>query len=89
MADITSLSSLTGDDITADEITGLLKQIRLNIANIMLEGKDGARVHKVADRMRDRAKELDALLRQEQYWQERLGQIQPTMEVTVYDDPSL
>lgn len=89
MADLANLDSLTGDDLTEDQIRGLIRKIDLNIANLMNDGKLGAA--RIAENYAggqsvDRAAALDAMLKARAVYQQILEEI-PTVVVSQYDDP--
>lgn len=89
MADLENLDSLTGDDLTEDQIRGLIRKIDLNIANLMNDGKLGAA--RIAENYAggqsvDRAAALDAMLKARAVYQQILEDI-PTVVVSQYDDP--
>lgn len=84
MADLTDLDDLTGDDLTEAQIRGLLRQIDLDITNLVREGKLSALKYASrgpAGRTADRAGNLRALLEARAYY-ERLLQSLPTWIVS-------
>lgn len=89
MADVADLNSLTGDDLTADQIRGILRKIDLNIVNLMNDGKLGAA--RIAENYAggqsvDRAASLDAMMKARAYYEGLLRDV-PTMVISQYDDP--
>lgn len=89
MADIANLDSLTGDDLTEDQIRGILRKIDLNIFNLMNDGKLGAA--RIAENYAggqsvDRAAALDSMIKARGYYEQLLRDV-PTMVISQYDDP--
>ena len=89
MADVADLNSLTGNDLTEDQIRGILRKIDLNIVNLMNDGKLGAA--RIAENYAggqsvDRAAALDAMLKARGVYEALLRDV-PTMVISQYDDP--
>lgn len=84
MSDLSDLDDLTGEDLTESQIRGLLRQIDLDITNLVREGKLSALKYASrgpAGRTADRAGNLRALLEARAYY-ERLLQALPSWIVS-------
>jgi hypothetical protein len=89
MADLANLDSLSGDDLTEEQIRGMIRKIDLNIANLMNDGKLGAA--RIAENYAggqsvDRAAALDAMLKARAAYQRILDDI-PVIVMSQFDDP--
>jgi hypothetical protein len=89
MADLANLDSLSGDDLTEEQIRGMIRKIDLNIANLMNDGKLGAA--RIAENYAggqsvDRAAALDAMLKARSAYQRILDDI-PVIVMSQFDDP--
>jgi hypothetical protein len=87
MADLTDLSSVSGEELTDAQIRGILTQIDLDIMNLVRDGKLSAlkyRVGGAAGQESDRAANLRALLEARTHY-ERLLAGRPAWEVSVGD----
>lgn len=89
MADLTDLSSVSGSDLTEDQIRGIIAQIDLNIMNLMRDGKLGAA--RIAENYAggqsvDRAASLDMMMKAREFYQKKLEEF-PAMILSQYDDP--
>jgi hypothetical protein len=84
--DLTDLSSVAGEPLTAAQIDGILAQIDLDVANLLRDGKLAAVKSSVpgeGGRSLDRAANLEALLRARAHY-ERLKRELPGWEASVY-----
>lgn len=78
MADLTDLTGVSGDELTEDQIRGILAQIDLDIMNLVREGKLSALRYGVAGHGRqltDRAANLKALREARQYYEKLLREL--------------
>ncbi len=76
MADLTNLDSVSGNDLNSQQIQGILKQIDLDITNLVREGKLSALKYSVpgqAGQSTDRAANLNALLTARAHYQNLLN----------------
>ena len=84
MPDLSDLDDLSGEDLTEAQIRGVLRQIDLDITNLVREGKLSALKYATrgpAGRTADRAGNLRALLEARAYY-ERLLESLPTWIVS-------
>ena len=84
MSDLSDLDDLTGEDLTEAQIRGVLRQIDLDITNLVRDGKLSALKYAsrgAAGRTADRAGNLRALLEARAYY-ERLLQALPAWIVS-------
>lgn len=86
MADLTDLSSISGSDLTEDQIKGILAQIDLDITNLLRDGKLSALSYGVrgpgpGGHLTDRAANLKALLAARRYYERLLNSL-PSWEVS-------
>jgi len=87
MTDLTDLGDVSGDDLTEEQIKGILAQIDLDITNLVREGKLSALNYSVggpAGRTADRAGNLRALLEARTCYQQLLEQL-PSWDVNTFD----
>ncbi len=89
MADLANLDSLSGDDLTEEQIRGIIRKIDLNIANLANDGKLGAA--RIAENYAggqsvDRAAALDGWLKARAFYKQLLEEI-PTVVMSQFDDP--
>jgi len=90
MSDLTDLSSVSGDDLTPEQIKGMLAQIDLDIANLVRDGKLSALKYSTSGtggHGTDRAANLKALLAARDYYSKVLQQF-PGWEVSAHDADS-
>ncbi|WP_417849061.1 hypothetical protein [Thalassoglobus sp.] len=76
MTDLTNLDSVSGSELTSQQIQGILKQIDLDITNLVREGKLSALKYSVpgkAGQSTDRAANLNALLTARAHYQHLLN----------------
>ena len=88
MTDLTDLENVSGDDLTEEQIKGILAQIDLDITNLVREGKLSALNYSVggpAGRTADRAGNLRALLEARTYYQQQLDRL-PSWNITTFDE---
>ena len=88
MADLSDLSSVSGNDLTEDQIQGILAQIDLDIINLLRDGKLSALKYGIpgqAGQSTDRAANLKALLAARLHY-EQLLMSQPGWQVSQYTD---
>ena len=84
MADLSDLSSVSGEELTEAQIRGILAQIDLDITNLLRDGKLSALKYAVggaAGRTTDRAANLRALLEARRHYEELL-RAKPGWEVS-------
>lgn len=86
MSDLENLSTVSGADLTVEQIKGILSQIDLDITNLVRDGKLSALRYSVGGRGRggqrtDRAANLKALLDARTHY-ERLLASQPAWEAS-------
>lgn len=84
MADLTDLSLVSGDDLTEDQIKGILAQIDLDIMNLVRDGKLSALRYGLAGQRgqpTDRATNLRALLTARSHYEKLLKSL-PSWEVS-------
>lgn len=84
MDDLTDLSSVTGEELTPLQIQGILRQIDLDITNLVRDGKLAALKYSVpgqAGQATDRAANLNALLTARAHFQKLLME-QPSWNVS-------
>ena len=87
MSDLTDLEAVTGDDLTEEQIKGILAQIDLDITNLVREGKLSALNYSVggqAGRTADRAGNLRALLDARTCYQQLLDRM-PSWNVSTFE----
>jgi hypothetical protein len=85
MADLTDLSTVTGEELTEEQIRGILAQIDLDITNLVRDGKLSALKYGLAghDGLKtDRSSNLRALLEARAHY-ERLLNSRPGWAVSV------
>jgi len=84
MADLTDLSTVSGEELTEAQIRGILAQIDLDITNLVRDGKLSALRYVVGGmegQRTDRAANLRALLEARRHY-ERLLESRPAWEVS-------
>ncbi|REJ95474.1 MAG: hypothetical protein DWQ34_06110 [Planctomycetota bacterium] len=84
MSDLADLSTVSGTDLTAGQIKGILAQIDLDITNLVRDGKLSALKYSVGGaggQRTDRAANLKALLDARAHY-ERLLAAQPGWEIS-------
>ena len=88
MSDLTNLDSLEGDDLSEGQIRGILKQIDLDVVNLLRDGKLSALKYSVGGeqgRTMDRAANLKALLAARAHY-EKLLQGLASWETSQYEE---
>ena len=73
MTDWTNLDDLSGDELSEEQLRGILNQIDLDITNLLRDGKLSALKYSVGGaggRTTDRAANLKALLEARKYYQQ-------------------
>lgn len=76
MADLSDLSSISGQELTPVQLRGIIEQIDLDITNLVREGKLSALKYSItggAGQSTDRAANLNALLHARDYYQKQLN----------------
>lgn len=84
MADLSDLSSVSGEQLTESQIRGILAQIDLDIVNLARDGKLAALKYALpggAGRSADRAVNLKMLLETRDYYQKLLQSL-PSWETS-------
>ena len=87
MADLEDLSGVSGEELTVEQINGILNQIDLDITNLLRDGKLSALKYAVGGeggRSTDRAANLQALLAARGHYQ-KLKEVFPTWQLTQYE----
>jgi len=87
MTDLTDLSSVSGDDLSEDQIRGILAQIDLDITNLVRDGKLAAvnyRSGGPGGQTTNRASNLRALLAAREHY-EKLLQSLPSWETSQHE----
>jgi len=90
VADLTDLSSVSGDDLTESQIRGIIAQIDLNILNLLRDGKLGtARIaeNTPGGKDVDRSAAIRELRETRQFYVDVLQNLNPTIVLSQYDDP--
>lgn len=88
MTDLTDLDDVSGDDLTEEQIKGILAQIDLDITNLVREGKLSALNYSMggpAGRTADRAGNLRALLEARTCYQQLLNRL-PSWNINAFDE---
>lgn len=90
MADLTDLDSVSGDDLTEDQIRGIIRQVDLNIMNLLRDGKLAAA--RIAENTPggkdvDRSAALRELRETRQFYVDVLENLNPSIVISQYDDP--
>jgi hypothetical protein len=88
MTDLTDLENVSGNDLSEEQIKGILTQIDLDITNLVREGKLSALNYTVggqAGRTADRTGNLRALLEARTYYQKLLDRL-PSWNVTTFEE---
>ncbi|MFQ5732301.1 MAG: hypothetical protein ACE5KM_10145 [Planctomycetaceae bacterium] len=88
MADLTDLTTVSGDDLTEAQMRGILAQIDLDVMNLVREGKLSALRYRTVGQdgqFTDRATNLRALLAARKHFEELLNAL-PTWEVSRHVD---
>lgn len=78
MADLTDLTSISGDELTEDQIRGILAQIDLDITNLVRDGKLSALKYWApgeAGHRADRSVNLMALLEARKHYERLLEKL--------------
>jgi len=86
MTDLTDLSTVSGEDLTEDQIRGILAQIDLDIMNLVREGKLSALKYRSpgpTGQTTDRASNLRALLAARRHYEQLLSSL-PAWETSRY-----
>ena len=84
MPDLTDLTSVTGTDLSEDQIKGILAQIDLDIVNLLRDGKLSALKYGLIGQrghLTDRAANLRALLQARAQYEQLLKSL-PSWEVS-------
>lgn len=92
MSDLNDLSSVSGQDLSAAQVKGILAEIDLDVTNLLRDGKLSALKYAVGGRagqMTDRAANLKALLEARAHYEQLLHRL-PSWEVSQFspDDES-
>lgn len=77
MSDLTNLDAVSGPELAADQIRGILRQIDLDLMNLVRDGKLSALKYAVggaAGQSTDRAANLQALLAARDHYHKLLSQ---------------
>ena len=88
MADLSDLTTLSGDDLSEAQIRGILAQLDLDITNLVREGKLSAVVYRTVGQngqFTDRAANLRALLAARSRY-EGLLQSLPAWEISRHEE---
>ncbi len=88
MSDLSDLSSVSGADLTEDQIKGILAQIDLDITNLLRDGKLSALKYGISGqggRSTDRAANLKALLEARRRYEKLLTSL-PSWELSQQAD---
>ena len=91
MSDLTDLSSVSGENLTSKQISGILAEIDLDITNLVRDGKLSALKYSTSGtggHSTDRAANLKALLAARDYYSKLLHQF-PGWEVSAHDAESV
>lgn len=86
--DLTDLSSISGDELTDDQIRGIIAQIDLDVTNLLRDGKLAALrygVGRADPQSADRAANLKALLEARRHY-EALLRSRPGWQVSQYTE---
>lgn len=93
MPDLPDLSSVSGNDLSLEQIRGILNQIDLDVTNLLRDGKLAALKYGISGtggQSTDRAANLKALLaaraHYEKLLQEKLSHQHPSFIVSEYTD---
>ncbi|QDT67064.1 hypothetical protein [Calycomorphotria hydatis] len=84
MSDLPDLTSLTGEELTDEQLQAILNQIDLDIVNLLRDGKLAALKYSIlgsAGRTGDRAANLQSLLNARDHYQQLL-ESRPTISAT-------
>ena len=84
MPDLPDLSTVAGEELTPEQIRGILNQIDLDITNLVRDGKLAAVKYSIpgaAGQATDRATNVQGLLAARQYYQSLLAS-QPSWNTT-------
>lgn len=76
MSDLTNLATVGGEELSGDQIRGILAQIDLDLLNLVRDGKLAALKYSVGGtggQQTDRAENLRALLTARDYYQQLLN----------------
>lgn len=87
MTDLTDLENVSGNELSEEQIKGILAQIDLDITNLVREGKLSALNYSVggqAGRTADRAGNLRALLEARTYYQKLLDRL-PSWNINTFE----
>lgn len=88
MADLTDLENVSGNELSEEQIKGILAQIDLDITNLVREGKLSALNYTVggqAGRTADRAGNLRALLEARTHYQKLLDRL-PSWNISTFEE---
>ena len=87
MVDLTAMDEVSGNDLTEEQIKGILTQIDLDITNLVREGKLSALNYSIggqASRTADRAGNLRALLEARSQYQQLINSL-PSWNLTSFE----
>lgn len=88
MADLPDLSTVSGEDLSVEQLQGILNQIDLDITNLLRDGKLSALKYSIngsGGQSTDRAANLNALLEARAHY-EKLLRERPAFEVSEYTE---
>ena len=88
MTDLPDLSTVSGDDLSVEQLQGILNQIDLDITNVLRDGKLSALKYSISGsggQSTDRAANLNALLEARAHYEKLLREA-PAFEVSEYTD---
>ena len=88
VTDVTDFSGVTGQELTADQIRGIVKQLDLDMYNLVRDGKNAGATYRIGDRMVSKVEWMRQLRETRQYYAELLARL-PAIQTTVYDDPDV
>ncbi|MAT14598.1 MAG: hypothetical protein CMJ46_04935 [Planctomyces sp.] len=89
MADLPNLDEVTGEELSDEQLRGVVAQIDLDIVNLLRDGKLSALKYGIGGpegRTMDRSANLKALLAARQYYDSILRQ-RPGWETSQYAEP--
>lgn len=86
MSDLSNLDDVEGEELSEDQIRGILKQIDLDVVNLLRDGKLSALKYSVGGgqgRSMDRASNLKALLAARSHYEKMLQSL-PGWQISQY-----
>ena len=90
MADLTDLDSVSGSDLTEEQVRGIISKIDLNIYNLLNDGKLGlARIaeNTPGGKEVDRSVAIQQLRELRSFYVDVLQNLNPVIVLSQYDDP--